>query len=223
MNFPSSFRPNVKYLEEVQKWQKMPFPSPYLSARRFDPADPKARKRAVAVLHEILSLTMEKRLTSDQLDVFHAEYQLPVKLLLCLVKNHGIFYITNRGAKSTVLLKDAYNGVNLIEKCPLLRFYDKFVGLGCKRDFNASIARKKIYKTFERRFGDSDKRTPNYLLECCELEVEDERYGNWCRGERRGTKELSKRYMRNKKTAKSFLLDVDGKSRMQKMEEKKLI
>ncbi|PIA26760.1 hypothetical protein AQUCO_08900013v1 [Aquilegia coerulea] len=137
MNFPVSFRPNMKYLEEVQKWQKMPFPSPYLSARRFEPADPKARKRAVAVLHEVLSLTMEKRLNSAQLDAFHAEYQLPVKLLLCLVKHHGIFYITNKGAKSTVLLKDAYNGVNLIEKCPLLRFNDKFVGLGCRRDANA--------------------------------------------------------------------------------------
>ncbi|KAL5728572.1 hypothetical protein ACHQM5_001641 [Ranunculus cassubicifolius] len=121
MNFPISFRPNMKYLEEVQKWQKMPFPSPYLSGRRFEPADPKARKRAVAVLHEILSLTMEKRM---------------IKLLLCLVKNHGIFYITNKGAKSTVLLKEAYDGANLIEKCPLLRFYDKFVGLGYKRDFN---------------------------------------------------------------------------------------
>ncbi|KAF5205267.1 Root primordium defective [Thalictrum thalictroides] len=137
MNFPVSFRPNMKYLEEVQKWQKMPFPSPYLSARRFEPADPKARKRAVAVLHEVLSLTMEKRLNSAQLDAFHAEYQLPVKLLLCLVKHHGIFYMTNKGAKSTVLLKDAYNGINLIEKCPLLRFNDKFVGLGCKRDDNA--------------------------------------------------------------------------------------
>ncbi|KAI3988611.1 hypothetical protein MKX01_026975 [Papaver californicum] len=107
LNFPAGFRPNTKYLEEVLKWQKMPFPSPYLNGRRFDPTDPKARKRAVAVLHEILSLTMEKRMSSTQLDAFHAEYQLPSKLLLCLVKNHGIFYLTNKGARSTVFLKEA--------------------------------------------------------------------------------------------------------------------
>ncbi|KAK9129400.1 hypothetical protein Sjap_009887 [Stephania japonica] len=134
MSFPDGFRPNKGYLEEVHRWQKMAFPSPYLNARRFDFADPKARKRAVAVLHEVLSLTMEKRLNSAQLDAFHDEYQLPCKLLLCLVKNHGIFYITNKGARSTVFLKEAYDGLNLIEKCPLLRFQDKFVGIGINRD-----------------------------------------------------------------------------------------
>ncbi|RZC67751.1 hypothetical protein C5167_011439 [Papaver somniferum] len=136
LNYPVGFRPNTKYLEEVLKWQKMPFPSPYLNGRRFDPADPKARKRAVGVLHEILSLTMEKRMSSTQLDAFHAEYQLPSKLILCLVKNHGIFYLTNKGARRTVFLKEAYDGSNLIEKCPLLKFNDKFISLGCRRDFN---------------------------------------------------------------------------------------
>ncbi|KAG1368480.1 protein ROOT PRIMORDIUM DEFECTIVE 1 [Cocos nucifera] len=129
LKFPAGFRPNKHYLEEMLKWQKMAFPSPYLNPRRIEPATPQARKRAVAALHEFLSLTMEKRLTSDKLDAFHNEYRLPSKLLLCLVKNHGIFYITNKGARSTVFLKEAYGGPNLIEKCPLLRFYDLFMAL----------------------------------------------------------------------------------------------
>ncbi|XP_038971624.1 protein WHAT'S THIS FACTOR 1 homolog, chloroplastic [Phoenix dactylifera] len=129
LKFPAGFRPNKHYLEEMLKWQKMAFSSPYLNPRRIEPATPQARKRAVAVLHEVLSLTMEKRLTSDKLDAFHNEYRLPSKLLLCLVKNHGIFYITNKGARSTVFLKEAYDGPNLIEKCPLLRFYDMFMAL----------------------------------------------------------------------------------------------
>ncbi|KAJ7948916.1 Protein ROOT PRIMORDIUM DEFECTIVE 1 [Quillaja saponaria] len=97
VSFPVGFRPNMSYLEEFERWQKMEFPSPYLNARRFEIADPKARKRVVAVLHELLSLTMEKRMTSAQLDAFHAEYFLPSKLLLCLIRHHGIFYITNKG------------------------------------------------------------------------------------------------------------------------------
>ncbi|PON77175.1 Plant organelle RNA recognition domain containing protein [Parasponia andersonii] len=60
ISFPSGFRPNMSYLEQFEKWQKMEFPSPYLNARRFEMADPKARKKEVAVLHELLSLTMEK-------------------------------------------------------------------------------------------------------------------------------------------------------------------
>ncbi|KAF3438276.1 hypothetical protein FNV43_RR21037 [Rhamnella rubrinervis] len=129
MNFPAGFRPNVSYLEQIERWQKMEFPSPYLNARRFEIADPKARKRVVAVLHELLSLTMEKRMTSARLDVFHSEYLLPSKLLLCLIKHHGIFYITNKGARSTVFLKEGYDGSNLIEKCPMLLFNSKFVAL----------------------------------------------------------------------------------------------
>lgn len=134
LNYPSGFRPNMSYLEEVRRWQKMDFPSPYLNARRFEAADPKARKRAVAVLHELLSLTMERRLTSGQLDAFHAEYRLPARLLLCLVKHHGIFYITNKGGPSTVFLKEAYDGSNLIDKCPLIVFRNKFVALMGRKD-----------------------------------------------------------------------------------------
>ncbi|KAL2453695.1 Ubiquitin carboxyl-terminal hydrolase family protein [Abeliophyllum distichum] len=139
LNFPVGFRPNMSYLEEVQRWQKMDFPSPYLNARRVEAADPKARKRAVAVLHELLSLTMEKRLTSAQLDAFHSEYRLPARLLLCLIKHRGIFYITNKGAKSTVILKEAYDGSNLINKCSLLEFRDKFLELMGRREANSCI------------------------------------------------------------------------------------
>ncbi|MFS7976732.1 putative plant organelle RNA recognition domain-containing protein [Helianthus anomalus] len=134
LKFPVGFRPNMSYLNELEKWQKMDFPSPYLNAKRFEVSDPKARKRAVAVLHELLSLTMEKRLTSGQLDAFHSELRLPARLLLCLIKHHGMFYITNKGAKSTIFLKEAYDGSRLVDKCPILTFRDKFVALTGRRD-----------------------------------------------------------------------------------------
>ncbi|KAJ1689848.1 hypothetical protein LUZ63_014003 [Rhynchospora breviuscula] len=129
LKFSPGFRPNKNYLEEVVRWQKMAFPSPYLNARQVEPATPQARKRAVAVLHELLSLTTEKILTSDKIDAFHNDYQLPCRLLLCLVKNHGIFYITNKGARSTVFLKEGYEGLDLVEKCPLLQFRERFATL----------------------------------------------------------------------------------------------
>lgn len=134
LKFPAGFRPNVSYLEEVERWQKLEFPSPYLNVRRIEAADPKARKRTVAVLHELLSLSVEKRLTSGQLDAFHSELRLPARLLLCLIKHQGIFYLTNKGAKSTVILKEAYDGSTLIDKCPLLEFKDKFLALIGRKD-----------------------------------------------------------------------------------------
>ncbi|CAN4120942.1 unnamed protein product [Withania somnifera] len=139
MRYPAGFRPNMNYLKEVQKWQKMEFPSPYLNAKRFELADPKAQKRVVAVLHELLSLTMERRLTSAQIDAFHSELRLPPRLLLCLIKQHGIFYITNKGFRSTVILKEAYEGSNLICKCPLLLFRDKFMALTGRRVIDSCV------------------------------------------------------------------------------------
>ncbi|XP_015086184.2 protein WHAT'S THIS FACTOR 1 homolog, chloroplastic [Solanum pennellii] len=140
MHYPAGFRPNMNYLKEIQKWQKMEFPSPYLNAKGFELADPKAQKRVVAVLHELLSLTMEKRLTSAQIDAFHSELRLPARLLLCLIKQHGIFYITNKGVRSTVILKEAYDGSNLICKCPLLLFRDKFIALTGRSDIDSCIS-----------------------------------------------------------------------------------
>ncbi|XP_057460342.1 protein WHAT'S THIS FACTOR 1 homolog, chloroplastic-like isoform X2 [Actinidia eriantha] len=139
LSFPDGFRPNKSYLEEVQRWQKKEFPSPYLNARRFEISEPRARKRVVAVLHELLNLTMAKRMTSAQLDAFHSEYRLPDRLLLFLIKHHGMFYITNKGAKSTVFLKEAYDGSKLIEKSPLLVFWDKFVALSGRREIDSGI------------------------------------------------------------------------------------
>ncbi|KAG6667516.1 hypothetical protein CIPAW_01G106100 [Carya illinoinensis] len=119
--------------KKLEKWQKMEIPSPYVNARRFEAKFPKAQKRVVAILHEFLSLTIEKRMTSAQLDAFYYEYLLPSQLLLCLIKHHGMFYITNKSARSTVFLKEAYDGSNLIDKCPFL-FYNKFVSLSGRKE-----------------------------------------------------------------------------------------
>ncbi|CAN4090753.1 unnamed protein product [Withania somnifera] len=139
IRYPAGFRPNMNYLKEVQKCENMEFPSSYLNAKRFELADPKARKRVITVLHELLSLTMERRLTSGQIDAFHFELGLGLvpRLLFCLIKQHGIFCLTNKCVRSTVILKEAYDGSNLFCKCPLLLFRDKFMALIGRRDIGS--------------------------------------------------------------------------------------
>ena len=55
-----------------------------------------------------------------------------------------MFYITNKGAKSTVFLKEAYDGSNLIDKCPLLLFYDKFISLSGRREINLEMPSSQV-------------------------------------------------------------------------------
>ncbi|KAK4774422.1 hypothetical protein SAY86_009357 [Trapa natans] len=144
MKYPAGFRPNVSFLKEVERWQKMDFPSPYCNARRVETSDTKARKRVVGVLHELLSLAIEKRLTCAQMDAFGKELFLPSRLVLCLIKYQGIFYITNKGERGSVFLKEAYDeSSNLVDKCPLLVFNDKFVEL-CGRT-NTSLCSQAAY------------------------------------------------------------------------------
>lgn len=134
IKYPVSFKPRMRHLEDMAKWQNMAFSSPYINPKELDPRHAAAQKRAVAVLHEVLSLTMEKRLTATTLDVFHTEYKLPCRLLACIIRHNGIFYMTNKGAHSTVFLKEAYEGHKLIDKFPLLTFYDRFFELMGRRD-----------------------------------------------------------------------------------------
>ncbi|WMV56337.1 hypothetical protein MTR67_049722 [Solanum verrucosum] len=71
---------------------------------------------------------MEKRLTSAQIDAFHSKLQ------------HGIFYISNKGVRSTMIIKEAYDGTNLIRKYPRLLFKDKFIALTVGNDIDSCIS-----------------------------------------------------------------------------------
>lgn len=79
------------------------FFSHYLNAKRFKAADPRAGKQAVVMLHELLNLTMEKKMASTELDAFHEDYRLPSKLLtyLCI---RGSFYIADKGVIIVLLM-----------------------------------------------------------------------------------------------------------------------
>ncbi|GLJ13926.1 hypothetical protein SUGI_0222530 [Cryptomeria japonica] len=134
INYPDGFKPRLRQLEEMAKWQNMAFSSPYTFPMAVDVSTPASQKRFVAVLHEVLSLTLEKRLTANKLDAFHVEYKLPSRLLHLIVRHNGIFYLTNKGAHSTVFLKEAYEGHNVIDKCVLLRYHDRFLKLMGRKD-----------------------------------------------------------------------------------------
>ncbi|KAJ6406624.1 hypothetical protein OIU84_010185 [Salix udensis] len=82
-------------------------------------------KRAVAIMHELLSFTLEKRLVTDHLTHFRREFVMPQKLMRLLLKHMGIFYVSERGKRFSVFLTEAYEGQELIDKCPLVVWKEK--------------------------------------------------------------------------------------------------
>lgn len=80
-------------------------------------------------MHELLSFTVEKRLVTDHLTHFRQELVMPQKLMRLFLKHFGIFYVSERGKRFSVFLTEAYEGSELIEKCPLVIWKEKVQSL----------------------------------------------------------------------------------------------
>lgn len=72
----------------------------------------------MAMIHEFLSLTVEKKTTLERIAQFREAMGLPKKLKEFLLRHQGIFYVSTRGNQGklhTVFLREAYRKGELIE------------------------------------------------------------------------------------------------------------
>ncbi|KAK4719089.1 hypothetical protein R3W88_017427 [Solanum pinnatisectum] len=122
VNFPPGFKIGKYYKIAVWKWQRLPYWLPYEDISGYDlrslEAQKRMEKRAVATIHELLSLTVEKKITLERIAHFRLAMDLPKKLKDFLLQHQGIFYISTRGNQGklhTVFLREAYRKGELIE------------------------------------------------------------------------------------------------------------
>ncbi|XP_074291233.1 protein ROOT PRIMORDIUM DEFECTIVE 1 [Silene latifolia] len=122
VNFPPGFRTGKYYKIAMWKWQRLPYWSPYDDISGYDLRSVEAQnrweKRAVAMIHEILSLTIEKKISLERIAHFRITMDLPKKLKDFLLQHQGIFYISTRGNLGklhTIFLREAYRKGELVE------------------------------------------------------------------------------------------------------------
>ncbi|CAN0902722.1 Protein ROOT PRIMORDIUM DEFECTIVE 1 [Linum grandiflorum] len=122
IDFPPGFKIGKYYRIAVWKWQRVPYWSPYEDISGYDmrsiEAQKRMEKRAVATIHELLSLTVEKKITLERIAHFRMAMSLPKKLKEFLLQHQGIFYISTRGNQGklhTVFLREAYRRGELVE------------------------------------------------------------------------------------------------------------
>ncbi|CAI9775013.1 unnamed protein product [Fraxinus pennsylvanica] len=122
VNFPPGFKIGKYYKIAVWKWQRLPYWSPYEDISGYDlrslEAQKRMEKRAVAMIHELVSLTVEKKMTLERIAHFRMTMNLPKKLKEFLLQHQGIFYISTRGNHGklhTVFLREAYKKGELVE------------------------------------------------------------------------------------------------------------
>ncbi|KAL5567826.1 hypothetical protein UlMin_024401 [Ulmus minor] len=112
-------------------------------------------KRAVATIHELLSLTVEKKITLERIAHFRMAMNLPKKLKDFLLQHQGIFYISTRGnygKMHTVFLREAYKRGELIEPNEVYLARRKLAELVLSSPRNAKVDGELV--SFKRREND---------------------------------------------------------------------
>ncbi|CAH8386774.1 unnamed protein product [Eruca vesicaria subsp. sativa] len=113
--------------ERFLEFNASPYVSPYQEGKDLVvEGEKESEKRSVGLVHELLSLTLWKKMSMVKLSHFKKEFGLPERLNGMLLRHPGIFYVSNKYQVHTVVLREGYDGSELIQKDPLVVVKDKF-------------------------------------------------------------------------------------------------
>jgi hypothetical protein len=119
---PASWAKSHAMMEE---FNSTPYISPYSEEWTVSGMDAEAEKRAVAVVHELLSLTLWRKMSILKLEHFRREFGLPEDTARMLLRYPCLFYVSNRYKIHTVVLREGYEGSELREKDPVVAAKDR--------------------------------------------------------------------------------------------------
>lgn len=129
IRFTRGFGLKKKCMEWLNEWHELPYTSPYADAKHLDPRTDVSEKRVVGVFHELLHLTILRRIERKNVSNLRAPLAMPQKFTKAFERHPGIFYISKKGATQTVVLREAYDHGQLIEKHPLADIWEKYASM----------------------------------------------------------------------------------------------
>lgn len=130
IQFPTGFKIEKGSREKLKNWQMLPYLKPYENKDVIQVGNVlRFEKRAVGILHEFLSLTVEKMVEVESLSHFRRDFRMEVNVRELLLKHPGIFYISTKGNTQTVFLREAYCKDGLIEPNPVYAVRRKMLDL----------------------------------------------------------------------------------------------
>ena len=116
-------------MRKIAMFRDMPYISPYSDFSGLRAGTMEKEKHACAVVHEILSLTVEKRTLVDHLTHFREEFRFSQQLRGMLIRHPDMFYVSLKGDRDSVFLREAYRDSHLIDKDRLLIIKEKLRSL----------------------------------------------------------------------------------------------
>ncbi|XP_047172504.1 protein ROOT PRIMORDIUM DEFECTIVE 1-like [Vigna umbellata] len=120
--YPPGMRLSKNFKAKVKEWQRLPYVGPYEmpGEKKKSKAGMMAmEKRAVSIVHEFLSLTVEKMVEVEKISQFRKWFGIDLNIRDLFLDHPGIFYLSTKGKKHTVFLREAYERGCLIEPNPV--------------------------------------------------------------------------------------------------------
>lgn len=128
--FPSKgMRLKRKIGDWFDKFQQVPYVSPYEEYWGLDSDSDVAEKRVVGVLHEMLSLFVEHAAERKKLLCLKKYMGLPQKFHKVFERHPYIFYLSLMNKTCTTILKEPYSDTLSIEAHPLSKVRKSYIGL----------------------------------------------------------------------------------------------
>ncbi|CAI8595853.1 unnamed protein product [Vicia faba] len=118
-----------KIIEWLKEWHKLPYTSPYIDASHLDIRTDVSEKRVVKVFNELLHLTLHKQTERKNVRNLRKPLALPQKFTKAFERHPVVFYISKKNDTQTVVLREAYNGTELVQKHPLVKIREEFAYL----------------------------------------------------------------------------------------------
>ncbi|KAB2603745.1 protein ROOT PRIMORDIUM DEFECTIVE 1 [Pyrus ussuriensis x Pyrus communis] len=103
-------------IKRICLFRDIPYISPYSDFSGLRSGTIEKEKHACAVVDEILSLTVEKRTLVDHLTHFREEFKFSQEVRGMLIRHPDMFYVSLKGDRDSVFLREAYRDSQLIDK-----------------------------------------------------------------------------------------------------------
>ncbi|XP_004494808.1 protein WHAT'S THIS FACTOR 1 homolog, chloroplastic [Cicer arietinum] len=116
-------------MRKIMQFRDLAYVSPYSDFSMLGSGSPEKEKHACGVIHEILSLTLEKRTLVDHFTHFREEFRFSQQLRGMLIRHPDMFYISLKGDRDSVFLREAYRNSELVDKDRLLLIKEKLRSL----------------------------------------------------------------------------------------------
>uniref|UniRef100_A0ACD5TDK4 Uncharacterized protein n=1 Tax=Avena sativa TaxID=4498 RepID=A0ACD5TDK4_AVESA len=129
VKLPKGLKVSRGEARRITQFREMPYISPYADFSHLRSGSAEKEKHACGVVHEILSMTLEKRTLVDHLTHFREEFRFSQSLRGMIIRHPDMFYVSLKGDRDSVFLREAYKNSQLIEKSHLVLLKEKMRAL----------------------------------------------------------------------------------------------